>query len=832
MTTHAKVAVIGGGAVGTSILYHLAQRGWSDCILLERTELTAGSTWHAAGLLPLYHPNYTMSQLNLRSLELYERLGAETDQPVSFHKCGQLRLATSRDRLDEYEHYLGLARTLNIECGIVTAARAAELWPLADMSDVLGALYHPQDGHIAPADLTQALAKGARNKGAKIYRHTEVTAITQLPSGEWHLATPKGDFVVEHVVTATGNYARQTGRMVGLNVPSIPVLHQYLVTDAIEDVSKRRSAGKPELPVLRDDRTKFYLRQENDGLILGPYDSDPPAWAVDGVPADFGADLLPPELERIEHQVEGAIARCSAFGTTGIKSVVNGPIAHTPDGSPLIGPAPGLRNYWLAEGFTAGILVAGGAGHYLAEWITEGEASIDMWPVDPRRYGRHVGKRHTVLKNNETYGHIFELHYPNLEMPAARPAKTSPCYDRLTRAGAVWHDTGGWERAQWFTPAGVGPETPTYRKSEAFEHVAAECRAVREKVGLIDLTSFSKFEVSGADAEAFLDGYLANRLPPAGRVALSHALTASGKIASEFTVTRLAPDRFYLVGPALMERHDEDLLRRAVSSGMRVEIQNVTMSWGCFVLAGPNARKLLERLTDMPLDNMAFPWFAWRDCELGWANDIRLLRVNYVGELGYEIHHPIAFQHHLLDQIEAAGADLGFRHVGFRALDSLRLEKSYRAVRAELTGEDTLDMAGLGRFVRTDKGVFNGSAAVLAERERPAPRRLVTLSIDCTGSDIEPGGNHSIHADGMTVGRTLSGGFGHFVETGLALAYLPIEHAIVGKPLEVTILGVRFAAKVIPDSPHDPENLRPRGLAQAQGSAQASLATTGSLAAQ
>ncbi len=810
MTTYVRAAVVGGGVVGTSILYHLAQRGWSDCILLERTELTAGSTWHAAGLLPLYHPNYTLSQLNLRSLELYGRLEAETDQDVGFHKCGQLRLATSRDRLDEYEHYIGLARSLGIDCEIVSPARAGELWPLADMSDVLGALYHPQDGHIAPADLTQALAKGARARGAKIHRQTEVTAITQLSSGEWHLTTPKGDFVAEHVVAATGNYARQTGQMVGLNLPSIPVLHQYLVTDGIEEVRQRRAADQVELPVLRDDRAKFYLRQENDGLILGPYDDDPPSWAVHGVPPDFGADLLPPELERIERQIEGAITRCAVFGSAGIKSVVNGPIAHTPDGSPLIGPAPGLRNFWLAEGFTAGILVAGGAGHYLSEWITEGEASVDMWPVDPRRYGRHVGKNHTLLKNRETYGHIFDIHYPNLEMPAARPAKTSPRYDRLTKAGAVWHETGGWERAQWFAPESTTPETLTFRRSEAFSHVATECRAVREAVGLIDLSSFAKFEVSGAGAEAFLDRFLANRMPSAGRVALAHALTPSGKVAAEFTVARLAQDRFYLVGPALTERHDEDLLHRAASPDLQVDIRNVTMGWGCFVLAGPNARRLLGELTDTPLDNDAFPWFGWRECDLGWASEIRVLRVNYVGELGYELHHPIAFQHHLLDQIETAGVAYGLRHVGFRALDSLRLEKSYRAVRVELTGEDTLDMAGMSRFARADKGSFTGCEAVVAERMRPVARKLVTLAIDCAGSDVEPGGNQAIHAGDKIVGRTLSGAFGHFVGTGLALAYLPPDFAAPGTALEVTILGNRYAVKVIADSPHDPDNLRPR----------------------
>ncbi|NKB65024.1 MAG: FAD-dependent oxidoreductase [Gammaproteobacteria bacterium] len=807
MTTHARVAVIGGGAVGASILYHLAQLGWSDCVLLERTELTAGSTWHAAGLLPLYHPDYTMSHINLRSLELYARLEAETGQPVSFHQCGQLRLATTQDRLDEYRHYLGFARSMGIDCELISPEECKKLWPIADFSDVLGALYHPQDGHIAPADLTQALAKGARDKGAKVHRFTEVTSITRAPSREWHLNTPKGDFVVEHVVTATGNYAWQTGQMVELNVPSIPVLHQFLVTDSVEEVRQSRAIGEPEYPVLRDDKGQFYLRQENDGLLLGPYDHVPPSWAVDGVPADFGADLLPPDLDRVMGHIEAVVARCPDFGEAGIKSVVNGPIAHTPDASPLVGPAPGLDNYWLAEGFTAGILMAGGAGQYLAEWIVNGEASVDMWAVDPRRYGRHVGKRHTTQKNEETYGHIFDIHYPNLQMPASRPAKTSPCYDRLTRAGAVWGETGGWERAEWFAPEGV-VETLSYRKSEAFEHVATECRAVREDVGLVELSSFSKFELVGPDAERFLDGLLANRLPRVGRITLSHALTESGKVRSEFTVVRLAEHHFYLIGPALCERQDEDVLRRALSLDLQVTITNITMGWGCFVIAGAKSRDLLKALTDVDLSNEALPWFAVKTFELGWATDIRLLRVNYLGELGYELHHPIAFQHHLLDQIEQAGTALGLRHVGFRALDSLRLEKSYRAIKAELTTEDSLDEAGLSRFVCPEKGDFIGRSAVLAEREKPAARRLVTLSIDCAESDTEPGPNQAVLMEGTVVSRTLSGAFGHFVGAGLALAYLPIPLAEPGTELKLSILGDLYPARVIPDTPHDPTNLR------------------------
>ena len=811
MTQTVRVAVIGGGAAGTSILYHLARLGWADCALLERTELTAGSTWHAAGLLPLYNPDYTMTHINARSIELYGRLEAETGQPVGFHRCGQLRLATSADRLDEYRHYLGLARPMGIDCDLITRAEAAALWPIADLGDVLGALYHPTDGHIAPADLTHALARGARDMGARIHRQTEVTAITQTPSGEWRVETSNGAFIAQHVVAATGNYARQTGRMVGLDVPAIPVLHQYLVTDAVDEVRAARAAGDPEYPVLRDDKTLFYLRQENDGLLLGPYDPTPASWAVNGVPPDFGADLLPPELDRVEAHVTGAVARCPAMGTAGIKSVVHGPISHTPDGNPLVGPAPGLRNFWLAEGLTSGIMTAGGIGHYLAEWIVHGEAGIDMWSVDPRRYGTHVGKRHTVVKNEETYGHIFDIHYPNLQMPAARPAKTSPVHDRLTRAGAVWGVTGGWERAEWFAPSPGFSETLTFGRSEAFDHIATECRAVRTDVGLIDLTSFGKWEVRGPGAEAWLDRLLANRLPREGRVTLAHALSETGKVISEFTVARLAADRFYLVGPAMTERQDEDVLTRALPGDGSVQLSNITMGWGCFTLAGPKSRALLERLTDAPLDNAALPWFGWSEVELGWVPGIRLMRVNYVGELGYELHHPIAYQHHLLDRIEAAGTDLGLRHVGFRALDSLRLEKSYRAIKSELTTEDSLDIAGLGRFARPEKGDFIGREAVLAERQSAPTRVFCTLAIDCMDSGDEPRPNQALYQGDQVVGRILSGGIGHWLGTGLALAYLPPDLAATGTPMQLDILGRRYPARVIPEAPHDPDNLRPRG---------------------
>lgn len=811
MVKQVRVAVIGGGVVGVSVLYHLARLGWTDCCLLERTQLTAGSTWHAAGLLPLYYPNQTMSLINKHSMQLYARLQAETGQPSGFHQCGQLRLATDHDRLDEYRAYLSFARYLGIDCALITREEAQKLWPLADLGDVIAALYHPGDGHIAPADLTQAMATGARGMGAKIHLNTEATAISHTASGEWLISTPNGDFLAEHVVTATGNYARQTGAMVGLNVPSIPVMHQYVVTESIKEFADHNRAGRPEMPVLRDDKSRFYLRQENDGLILGPYEPNPKSWAINGVPPGFGAELMTPDYDSLEPFIEGTLRRVSSFAAAGIRTVVNGPIAHTPDAFPLVGPAPGLQNYWLAEGMVAGICYGGGVGRYLAEWITEGAPTIDMWPVDPRRFNGHAGKNHTRLKNEETYGHIFDIHYPNLEMPAARPGKTSPCYDRLTRAGAVWGVAGGWERARWFDAEGNRtPETLTFRRSNAFEAIGAECRAIRNAVGLIDFTSFAKWEVSGAGAMAFLDRALANAMPKRdGRVTLAHALDENGRFCAEFTVARLAEDRFYLCGPAFSEMHDDHVLRSRLRPADAATLTNVSMGWGCFTVAGPKSRELLSRIVDAPLENDSFKWFDLHEGEVGWATGVRLMRVNYCGELGWELHHPIAFQHHILDQLEQAGTDLGLRHVGMRALDSLRIEKSYRAVTQELTTQNTLHELGLGRFIATGKTGFIGAQAV-AERVGKESVKLVTLEVDCEAGGVEPAMNQAVRCGDKVIALTTSGAYGHFLGKHLAMAILPLDHAAEGTRLSVEILDERYDAVVIADSPHDPGNLRPR----------------------
>ena len=499
MKSHARVVVIGGGVVGVSTLYHLAKLGWTDAVLLERSELTAGSTWHAAGLLPLFNMSYTVGQLHKYSVDLYKRLPAETGQDVSFHVTGNLRLATCRDRMDEYRKYCGTANTIGVPFEIIGPDEVKALWPLVELGDdralprIVGALYHPHDGHIAPADLTMALRRAARNAGAEIHEHTEVTAASRTAGGEWRLTTSRGEIVAEHVVCATGNYARQVGRMFGLNVPAIPVEHQYLVYDESRELRAYRDGGGRELAVLRESDKSYYLREERLGWILGPYEAGAPARFADGVPESFGKDLFPGELERLLPHVEAAQRRVPALENCGIKDIVNGPICYTPDGSPLIGPAWKVRNLWLNEGHSFGITAAGGAGWQLAQWIVEGEPGIDLLAVDPRRFGPYVGRRYLIAKNEETYRNVFTVHYPDEERSDGRPAKTSPVFDRLKRMGAVFGQRYGWERANWFAPTGVEPsDVWSFRRSNYFQHVGNECRMLRERVGVIDLTPFTK----------------------------------------------------------------------------------------------------------------------------------------------------------------------------------------------------------------------------------------------------------------------------------------------------------------------------------------------------
>jgi len=835
MKTQARVVVIGGGVVGVSTLYHLTKKGWADVVLVERKELTSGSTWHAAGLLPLFNVSYSVGQIHKYSVRLYQSLERETGQHVGFKKVSNIRLACTADRMDEYRYYAGVAATIGVNVRFLTAEQVKEIWPLYEPAGILGAIQHPEDGYIQPADLTQALAKGARAGGAEINRNTTVTAITRRPSGEWLVETDKGNIVCEHVVSATGNFARKTGAMVGIDVPVLPVQHQYIVTEPHPAIQERHRKGLPEMGVLRESDASYYMREENMGLLLGPYEVGAPACYLDGPADDSEYELFPEDLDRLAPYIDAAIKRVPAFGEVGIKKVYNGAIAYTPDGSPAIGPAWGVRNFWLNEGHSFGVTAAGGAGWQLAEWIVEGEPSIDMMGVDPRRFGPYASRGYLKEKNEEAYAKVFTVHYPDEERPAARPLKQSPCYGRMKALGAVFGSVYGWERPNWFAPAGYGlsaaelarpevllnenhapapkGERPrekwSFRRSNYFEHVGRECRHVHEKVGLLDMTAFSKFEVSGPGAEAWLDHLLSNRAPRKdGRIALSYLLTKLGGVRSEFTVFREGPEQFYLVSAGALERHDFDYLTKLLPGDGSVKLQRVTQMYGVLVLAGPRSRDLLQKLTDTDLSTAAFPWLSGKWISVG-AAPTRALRVNFVGELGWELHHPIEMQNYIFDRLVEAGRDLDLKPFGIRAMDSLRLEKSYRLIPRELSIEYAALESGLQRFVQLDNRNFVGREGLLEWQRRGFKNQLVTMEVHGV-TDADARGSEPVYRGSELVGRCTSGGFGWRVGKSLALAMVPPPLAAGGTEFEVSILGKRHRATVIAESPFDPKNERLR----------------------
>ena len=806
MKTQARVVVIGGGVVGASTLYHLAKKGWSDVVLVERRELTSGSTWHAAGLLPLFNMSYSVGQIHKYSVAFYKTLEQETGQDVGFRVVGNIRLATHRDRMDEYRQYAGVARTIGVEVKFLTPAEVKELWPLCDPEGLVGAIVHPEDGYIQPADLTQALAAGARSRGAEIYRNTTVTAIEAQPGGEWRVRTERGDILCEHVVSASGNFARRTGAMVGLDVPVIPVQHQYIVTEPHPDIEARHARGLPEMGVLRESDGSWYMREERGGLVLGPYEVGAPACYVDGPAEDCEYELFPEDLERLEPHIESAIRRVPAFGEVGVKQVYNGAICYTPDGSPIIGPAWGLRNFWLNEGHSFGITAAGGAGFQLAEWMVEGEPTIDMLGVDPRRFGDYATGAYLVAKNEEAYRNVFTVHYPDEERPAGRPLRTAPCYERQKAQGAVFGQKFGWERANWFAPPGTPQEDHwSFRRSRWFEHSGNEVRNASANAGLLDMSAFAKCRVSGPGALAFLDRLVANRIPSrTGPVRLVHALNTRGGVHSEFTVYRESEESFYLVSAGAFQRLDHDWIRRHMPDDGSVRFENVTNRYGVLVVAGPRSREILSRVSPASFSNPDFPWLSGRCIDVGLAPCLAL-RVNYVGELGWELHHPIEYQNHIFDALTEAGRDLGLGPLGIRAMDTMRLEKSYRMVGTELSIEYAALESGLDRFVHLNKSDFIGRDALTRWRERGFDNRLVTLEVHGV-SDADALGNNPIFDREELVGRATGGGYGFRVGKSLALAMVRPALAGVGTRLRMDILGALHEVTVIPESPYDPDN--------------------------
>ena len=806
MKAKAKVVVVGGGVVGVSALYHLAKKGWSDVVLIERKELTSGSTWHAAGLLPLFNMSYSVGQLHKYAVNFYKTLEEETGQNVGFSVVSNIRLATTQDRMDEYHQYAAVAKTIGVKVNFLTPDEVKEIWPLCNTDGLIGAIQHPEDGYIQPADLTQALAKGARDKGAEIYRNTNVTGINQLDNEMWVVETDKGNIECEHVISCTGNFARQTGKMVGLDIPVIPVEHQYIVTEPHPEIQKRKEQGLPEMGVLRDSDSSWYMREERGGLILGPYEKGAPACYVDGPSQNSEFELFQEDIERIEPHIESAIYRVPVFGEVGVKKVYNGAICYTPDGSPIVGPAWGLKNFWINEGHSFGITAAGGAGWQLAEWIVDGEPTIDMLGVDPRRFGDYATKSYLIEKNEEAYANVFTTHYPDEEREAGRPLRQAPCYDRLKDLGAVFGQKFGWERANWFAPKGVEQiDDWSFRRSDWFDHVGNECLNVQSNVGILDMTAFAKCRISGPGAENFLDSLVANKLPQKnGRVNLCHALNTKGGVHSEFTIAKETNDSFYLVSAGAFQRLDHDWIKKWMPNDRSVTFENLTNSIGVLVVAGPKARELLSKISNADFSNKAFPWLSAQKIDVGLAPSIAM-RMNFVGELGWELHHPIEYQNHIFDRLMEAGDELGVKPFGMRAMDSLRIEKTYKLVGTEMSIEYAAYESGLDRFVHLNKGNFIGRDALVKWQQDGFDNKMVTLEVFDI-NDADALGNNAVYSDGKVIGRATGGNYGFRVKKSLAIAMVKPKYSKVGTELEMDILDKKHKVVVIEDSPYDPTN--------------------------
>ena len=719
--------------------------------------------------------------------------------------------------------YASTAETVGIPYEWLTPAQIRERWPLVHTEDLKGAIFHPTDGYINPADVTQAMAKGARQRGVTIERKWQVDGY-EWTGSEWKVTVTKmvergGNLVpseetavitAEHVVTATGNHAQRTARLLGLKIPAIPVEHQYIVTEPDPALQDWRAAGNPEHPVLRDADAKWYVREERKGWILGPYEQGAPARFKYAVPDSFRADLFPLDLERIEEEYMSMIHRVPSTETLGLKDDFNGPICYTPDGNPLVGPAPGLRNMWLAEGFSFGITAAGGTGYYLAQMMVEGEAEIDMAALDPKRYGSWMTTEYAVQKNEECYSHVFILHHPDEEREAARPLRTSPAYDRQKAKGAQFGQVNGWERPNYYAPQGFDDHAArSFRRGGWWQYAVEEARAIREGVGLIDATAFTKHVVKGPGATAFLDWFTCNKLPRVGRINLTYALTDAGTTRTEYTIVRLAEDEYYLISAGAWTAYDSDYLRKSAEDRADafgyIEIQDVTTQWGVFAIAGPKSRDVLNALVrdaepETALSNRRFPWLSMREIELGMC-PVRAIRVAYTGELGWELHHPVEMQNYLWDQIMAAGEPHGLKLVGARAQNWLRQEKSYRAFGTELGRDATPLEADLPRFVDLSKD-FRGKAAMETLGVRS---KCVTLLIDGP-TDADPWGREALFDGDARVGRLTSGGYSVAFGKSVGMGYVKPELAVPGTRLKVMMQNQFWDAEITEDSPYDPKN--------------------------
>lgn len=801
MDDQARIVIVGGGIMGAGLLYHLALEGCTDALLVEKGELTSGSTWHAAGQCPNFVGNYNLAKIHQYSISLYERLEELTGLFVSWHGCGSIRFALTQQDLDWFEHVRGIAANVGFHMEIIGVEQIRRLNPFVSLDGVLAGAWTRNDGHADPAGLCNAMARGARDLGAKIQPRNRVVEIKALPSGEWRVVTEKGAVIAETLVNAAGCYARQVARMVGADAPICNLQHHYLVSGTVPEFVERGE----EIPVMRDPYASAYLRQEQNSGLIGIYEQESlaEAWPPGGLPAwESESELFPDDLERLMPWLGRAMERMPAIEAAGIKRVVNGAIAHSPDGLPLLGPIAGLRNFWFCCGSSFGIAQGAGCGKYLAQWMLHGDAEINMTGFDPRRFGAFADQGYMGARGRQDYGRTYFTPLPGEELPAARERRLSPLHGKLQAQGCVFTEAFGWERPQWFAVDGRG-ERHSFRRSNVFPLAAEECMAVRERLGVLDLTGFAKYDVTGADAGAFLNRLCANRMPSRGGVVLAHILSSGGRIGGELTVTRLADDHYYVLSAAGAELRDLDHLQQGAQPGERVCIANVTDERGVLVLAGPRSREVLSQLTEAPLDSAAFRWLSGREIEVA-GRPVRALRVNYVGELGWELHPAMHDLEALYDALWEAGQAFGIANFGLYAVNSLRMEKAYRSWGAELTNEVTLADADMGRFIKYDKGDFIGREAALQQQERAL--QLIYFEVDADDADVR--GGEPLFNDGRCVGVTTSGAYGHYVRKSLGFGYVPPQLATPGASLEVGLVGERRKVRVLAEAAHDPANLR------------------------
>ncbi|MBA3984311.1 MAG: FAD-dependent oxidoreductase [Acidimicrobiia bacterium] len=811
MKSTAQVVVIGGGVVGASVLFHLTEAGWTDVVLVERKELTAGSTWHSAGGMHTLNGDPNVARLQQYTIELYEKIEQRSGQNCSIHLPGGLMLANDRERLDWLRMAKARGRYLGMDLEIISAAEAKAMFPMMEEQYFVGAIFDPVEGHVDPSGVTNAYAICARQAGAEVYRHTRVSALSQRGDGTWDVITDKGEIHAEHIVNAGGLWAREIGRMIGIELPVLGMEHMYLVTEDMAEVAEHNASTGKELPGVIDFAGELYTRQEGGGMLLGTYEQACVPWQPHQAPWSFDMELLAPDLDRIAPSLEVAFKHYPAMATAGIKRIINGPFTFAPDGNPLVGPIRGIRNCWVACAVMAGLSQGGGVGLTLASWMTTGDPGEDIWAMDVARYGDWTNLAYTNAKVRENYSRRFRITFPNEELPAARPLHTTPIYDRLTEHNAVWGVGFGLEHPLWFQRPGEEPyEEVTFRRSNAFAVVAEECSAVRERVGLTECSNFAKYRVTGPGCAEWLQGLFTNKLPRVGRINLTAMLNADGRIVGEFSVARTGADEFFLFGSQAAEvHHSRWFLSHLPAERASIRFEVLGLSLVGLSVAGPNSRDVLQLLTATSLATADYPFMTFRHLDIGmipaWVG-----RMTYTGDLGYEIWVAPEHQRALFDLLWDAGRPIGMGLYGFRALMSMRMEKMFGTWFREYRPIYTPLEAKMDRSLKLDHE-FIGREAVEAEMAAGPKRSLVYLAID--PDPDEPAdviGDEPIWHDGHVVGWVTSGGYAHHTATSLGFGYVPAVLATAGAEFEVEIIGHRRPARLLTEPVLDPTGERMR----------------------